>query len=540
MTTTPQQLEQWMREGEGDRLEFKAARDSYSVEKLTRYCVALANERGGKFVLGVDDGNPRQVVGSQAFLDLERTVTAVRQRLRIPIMGESLDYQGHRVVVFHVPSRPHGVAIEYDGKHWARDGESLTGLSTDQLREIFAESGRDFSAEVCVGLTPDDLDPDAIHRFRQAIVAKTGNQRLLAASDEQLLRDVEVIVEEGVTNAALILFGKRPALRKHLAQAELVFEYRSNEASGPAQDREDYQSCVFDYLDDLWERINRRNDKDSFQFDTQLIPVATFDERTIREVILNAIAHRDYQLGGNVYVRQYQRRIEVTSPGGLPLAVNLENILYRSSPRNRRIADLFLKCAMVERSGQGVNLMFETAIRQSNRLPDFRHTDAYQVGVIISGEVTDKPFLRFLRGFDENLLRHLGTEDWLAVDRVRQETPLPDELRECAFRLLELGLVVRGGQGQFILAEAYYRFSGKLERFERLRARERLKEQLIERLTEHTLDGVSRGQLDSQLDQVSYADLGRLLAELATEQRIHSRGEKKGTRWFPGPLPEEK
>lgn len=87
---------------------------------------------------------------------------------------------------------------------------------------------------VCVGLTLDDLDPDAIHRFRQAIVAKTGNQRLLAAPDEQLLRDVEAIVEEGVTNAALIL------------------------------------SCVFDYVDDLWQRINRRNDKDSFQTEHSL------------------------------------------------------------------------------------------------------------------------------------------------------------------------------------------------------------------------------------------------------------------------------
>lgn len=61
--------------------------------------------------MGVDDGNPRQVVGSQAFSDLERTVTAVRQRLRILITGESLDYQGRRVVVFHVPARPNGVAI---------------------------------------------------------------------------------------------------------------------------------------------------------------------------------------------------------------------------------------------------------------------------------------------------------------------------------------------------------------------------------------------------------------------------------------------
>lgn len=87
---------------------------------------------------------------------------------------------------------------------------------------------------VCVGLTLDDLDPDAIHRFRQAIVAKTGNQRLLAAPDEQLLRDVEAIVEEGVTNAALIL------------------------------------SCVFDYVDDLWQRINRRNDKDSLQTEHSL------------------------------------------------------------------------------------------------------------------------------------------------------------------------------------------------------------------------------------------------------------------------------
>ena len=76
-------------------------------------------------------------------------------------------------------------------------------MPSDRLREIFAEAGHDFSAEVCDGLTIDDLDPAAIEEFRQRWIAKSGNEKLANLSQTQLLSDIEAIKDHCVTYAAL-------------------------------------------------------------------------------------------------------------------------------------------------------------------------------------------------------------------------------------------------------------------------------------------------------------------------------------------------
>ena len=73
MHTTPDQLRQWLIQPEGTRLEFKEAKTRYDFDKLMQYCVALANEGGGKIVLGVTDRRPRQIVGTAAFDEPGRT-----------------------------------------------------------------------------------------------------------------------------------------------------------------------------------------------------------------------------------------------------------------------------------------------------------------------------------------------------------------------------------------------------------------------------------------------------------------------------------
>lgn len=100
-----------------------------------------------------------------------------------------------------------------------------------------------------------------------------------------------------------------------------------------------------------------------------------------REAILNAVSHRNYQFGGSIFVRQFRDRLVVESPGGLPCGITLDNILDRHLPRNRRIAEILSLSGMVERSGQGMNLMFELSVREAKLLPDFTGTDDFFVSV---------------------------------------------------------------------------------------------------------------------------------------------------------------
>ncbi len=396
MTISVRHIEELLGKREDERLEFKEAKHQYSFEKLVKYCAALANEGGGRMVLGVSDARPRQVVGTSAFNDLERTKAGLVERLRLRIFAEEIQHPDGRLLVFTVPSRPLGVPVAFEGAYWMRAGEDLVPMTPDQLRRIFAEAGPDFSAEVCPLATPEDLAPEAIASFRKRWHRKSGKEALLKTGDAQLLRDAELVTDDGVTYAALILLGTRSALGRHLSQAEVVFEYRASETPGPANQREEFREGFFLFDDRLWELVNLRNDRQHFQDGLFVFDVSTFDERSVREAALNAVSHRDYRDAGSVFIRQYPRRIEVVSPGGFPPGITTENLLWQQKPRNRRIAEALARCGLVERSGQGFDLIYGACIRHGKPLPDFIRTDEHFVWLTLHGTIQDPYFLRFL------------------------------------------------------------------------------------------------------------------------------------------------
>ena len=141
MRTSPEQLQQWLTEPEGTRLEFKEAKSRYDFEKLLQYCVALANEGGGKIVLGVTDRRPRRVVGTAAFDEPGRTEAGLHQRLSHRIPVEELKLPEGRVLVVHVPGRLPGTAWQIDGRYLKRAGDDVASLGDAELKAIFAETG---------------------------------------------------------------------------------------------------------------------------------------------------------------------------------------------------------------------------------------------------------------------------------------------------------------------------------------------------------------------------------------------------------------
>jgi hypothetical protein len=92
----------------------------------------------------------------------------------------------------------------------------------DQLKAIFAEAEPDFSAEICAAATLEDLTPEAVERFRDMWQQDSGNPALAHLSVPRLLEDAELLVNGQITYAALVLFGTRKALGRHLAQSEVI------------------------------------------------------------------------------------------------------------------------------------------------------------------------------------------------------------------------------------------------------------------------------------------------------------------------------
>jgi ATP-dependent DNA helicase RecG len=530
------QIDGWIRGEEDEHLEFKEAKMSFDFSDLTDYCAALANEGGGHLLLGVTDKQPRQVVGSGAFPNLGKVRQGLLQRLHLRVDAEQVSHPDGRVVVFSVPSRPIGLAIQVKGRYLMRSGEGLTAMTPDMLQRIFAEAGPDFSAEICSEADLGCLDATAIADFRRRWAKKTNNPSIERMGDRQALRDAELLLDDGLTYAALILFGTRKALGRFLPQAEVVFEYRSTEATGPAQQRIEFRQGFYSFYEELWQAIATRNDLQHYQEGLFVWDVPTFDESVVREVLLNALAHRDYRHQGSIFVRQLPRKLEVTSPGGLPPGITVDNILWRQQPRNRRICDAFRLSGLVERSGQGMNRIYETSIKQSKQLPDFSGTDDYQVNLTLHGLVEDVRLLAFLEQVGKEKLASFTTQHFLTVNYVHRDLPVPDFLQEASKKLLDLGVLERSGRKRLLLSRRYYRFVRRSGEYTRRRGldHETNKELLLRHIRIAGSAGARMAELLQVLPSKSRMQIKGMLMELRDAGRIHMTGRTRGARWASG------
>lgn len=534
MSAILDKLREWMEGREDEHLEFKEAKNRFDFEELVKYCAAIANEGGGKLILGVTNKRPRRVVGCRAFESLERTKAGLTERLHLRFEIDEIQHPDGRVLVIHIPSRPIGMPIQYKGAYWMRAGEGLVPMTADKLKRIFDEASPDFSAEICPKSSVSDLDPAAIQRLQTLWRRKSGNEAIDRLGTEQLLKDMELVADAGLTYAALILLGTRQALGKYLAQAEVIFEYRSSEASGPAQQRKEYRQGFFLYDDDFWNTINLRNDVQHYQDGLFIWDIPTFNEVVVREAVLNAVSHRDYRSAGSVFVRQFPRKLEMVSPGGFPPGITPENILWKQFPRNRRITEVFAKCGLVERAGQGANRMFEQCIKESKRRPDFSGSDAYQVSVTLHGEVQDPRFLKFLEQVGKETTASFTTQDLLILDLVKKEEPVPTELRERLSWLRDrkiIEVIGRGRGTRYILSRRLYSFIDKKGIYTRKRGldRETKKALLLKHLEDFKTAGIK--EFEDALEGLTRGQIHSLLRDLRREGKVRRIGEKRGSKW---------
>lgn len=520
-------------ESESEHLEFKEAKNDYDFDKLTDYCCALANEGGGSIILGVTDKKPRRIVGTASFQKLDQAKKGLLDRLHIRVEVAVIKTAEGRVLSFIVPGRPQGTPLHVNGRYLMRVGSSLTAMNPQQLATILQERAIDFSAEIVTGASASDLDPALIAEFRRRWLKKSGAPEIGRWPDAKLLANAELTVDGAPTYAALILLGTDKAVSRYLAQAETVFEYRNAEGSIAYQQRADFRAGFFSWMDELWKLINLRNEIQQFRDGLFKNDIPTFDEDSVREAVLNSVSHRDYRDAGSIFVRQYPRLLEIESPGGFPEGITPDNVRDRQKPRNRRIAEALARCGLVERSGQGMDLMFRQSVRQGKPLPDPHASDAHRVLLRLPGNVRDPRFLRFLEQVGDERLQHFTTDDFLVLDIVHRDEALPDTLKSRLKGLLEAGVIERTGRGKVILSKKLYAFIGETGVHTRKKGldRETEKELLLKHLKSAGADGAPVAELMQVLKDKTRGHVRGLLNELRDEGRARSTGSTKAGKW---------
>ncbi len=421
-----------------DRVEFKEAKKNFNFDGGSRleqkerrkcylgYIVALANEGGGRLVLGMKDDLPHDVVGTNfAKGKIGALEDEVYSRIAIRIHCKELfDENGKRVLITEVPSRPIGKLLKFEGVALMRTGESLRNMSDDEMLSILTENEPDFSAKICEGLTISDLDEEAITRMISDYQYKNKSSHLQSLSYSQILSDFK-LTEEGKLNfAALILLGKKEKICQYLPQCKIIWEFRNSETQIYFDRREEIQLPLFLAIDVVWDLINQPtlNRKHPIQFRGNIFDVYDFNEEVIREALLNAMAHRDYTINSEIVIKQYPSKIILTNPGGFPKGVTLENLLRVSStPRSRLMTEIMEKTGLVERSGQGVDKIFSITLSEGKAEPDYSASDVFQVTLILNAIIEDRAFYAFTQHYKLSRKEpNLGVEQIITLFKINK------------------------------------------------------------------------------------------------------------------------
>lgn len=385
----------------------------------------------------------------------------IYRRLHIRVRCEEIyDEKKNRVFVIHIPSRPIGKALRFEGVPLMRVGESLREMDDQEYFSILQEQDPDFSARICKGLLIEDLSGDAIANMRNLIHKKRNRPEVLTTPTNQLLSDLGLITDEGITYAALILLGKSSAIKKHLPQNNIIVEYRVTENQSRYSARQEFCEPLFICIDKVWHYINQDAINPLIHIDAfpQILDIQSYTEETIREAILNSIQHRSFQMGGDIMIKVSPESFEVSNYGGFPYGVNQGNILtVNSSPRSRRLAEVIEKAGLIERSGQGVDIMYANCITEGRPMPDYSESDDFQVKLRIYSKIENLQLRRFLINLQNNRRpeERLNVFDLITIYSIIHKNGngiYPRSVR----RLLDEGIITRHPKYEYEMGIPYF------------------------------------------------------------------------------------
>lgn len=435
------------------------------------YVTALCNEKGGSLVIGMEDKYPHKVVGTRqnenSTGELEANIyrdTGIRPKI-YELYEDEAEKKG-RVLVIDVPSRPAGTVFKFEDVPLMRVGEELKPMSDEVYLSIIQENEPDFSQQVCRDATLDDLDPDALSVLKEKYARKQNNPIFLTLSNRQILSDLQLITDEGVTNAAVILLGKEDFIKRVYPQASVMLEYRHSESQITFDNRISYSQPFFIMIDRLWHDIDLRNGKFQIKEGPYIFDVPYFNEEVIRESINNAITHRDYTRHSETVIKQYPQKLIVTNAGGFPHGVTIDNLLtVPSTPRNRLLADVLSKTGIVERSGQGIDKIFYRTLSEGKEAPDYSGSDAFNVELILSAIIQDKAFALFIESVQQNLAEDnkLSVFEIVVLDKIRRNEKTTALDKAVIKQLMDRNLIEKRGKTNgihYILCRSYYEFTG--------------------------------------------------------------------------------
>ena len=559
---TPESLRVLIDAGESLHIEFKGeAHRQLSDLELVEAVVCLANRPGdgmGWLLVGVEDDG--SISGAKPRhghnIDPLRIQALIANRTRPPLTCrvEIVPMDPKPVLAIEVPIAPSRVGTA-DGKYLRR---IIGGTGKPECVPLYhhefmtwqAERGfLDYSCMGVSGVSWNDLDPLEFERLRRLIRESRGqgDASLLELSDLELAKALGAVESNhevrAIRTLGLLLFGREEALQRYLPTQEVAFQILSGLQ---VEVNEFFHWPLFRIMDEIASRFRARYREAELMVGFLRIGIPDYPERAFREGLANALIHRDYTRMGAVHIQWHDDRIEISSPGGFPEGVRLDNLLVTPPrPRNPLLADAFRRAGVVERTGRGIDTIYFEQLRNGRPAPSYERSTDTDVVLVLPGGQANLNFVGLVVELNQQG-RSLKLDDLLVLNRLFWDRRLTIaevtltiqkgeiEARGVLERLVEMGLVEGRGEGRgraYHLSGSAYRRLGKKADYVRIRGFEPLQqEQMILQYVKKN-KSIARAEV-CDLCQLTPPQAYRLLKKLEQKSLIRpDRKRGKGVRY---------
>lgn len=531
-------------EKESITVEFKSDVKKLSNNEIFDAVVAFANTDGGDFYLGVEDDGT--ITGVHPDHGNPTTLSAFIANNTIPpvsIRAEIID-DIKPVLKISVPKSYSSIVATQSGKTLRRrlkvDGtpENVPMYPNEMATRLSDLRLLDYSSLPIQNASTEDFDPIEIERLRKTILAYNGDRSLLELSDEELFKALGLVTEQlgkaFPTIAGMLILGKEEALRQYVPTSCAAFQ----ELSGTnVIKNEDFALPLLSMVEKLNGFLEARNPEHEIEYGLFRIPAPDFNKRALREAIVNAFSHRDYARMGRVRVALSDDGLTIANPGGFIEGVSINNLLTAEPHgRNPLLADVLKRIGLAERTGRGVDRIFEGSLIYGSPLPDYSDSTTVTVSLFIPRNAPDLQIAKMISDEQNRLGRPLPLNTLLVLNRLK-DIPRSDihqiaeaiNLSEATVKVvldksIESGLVEAFGAGRgrtYMLSHKLYSNKGRASGYVRqVDIDEARYPELILSLAKNN-EFISNADV-VQLLHVSTAKAYRLLKRLVDEGRLEA------------------
>lgn len=435
-------LEELIERWEFEIVEFKEAKGQFDTNKIGQYFSAISNEANlkrqqfGWLIFGVSER--KEIVGTnfkkgdgnlnKFKYEISKNTNDNISFIDIVELKPIVNNSTSRVLMFKIPAAVTGFPTSWKNHYYARSGDSLIPLQQYKIDEIRSQERLDWSKQIVKGATIDSLDKEAISlakkKYKERMNEKYANKEIDSMTDEQFLTKMKLLHNGKVTNAAMILLGNSDY--DYLISRPPTIMWRLYGARGEDKDYEIFTIPFINVIDQIFLKIRNLtyrympNQMTLFPFETQ-----QYDTWLLRELLNNCIAHTNFQLGGRIYVNEFEDKIIITNPGNF-IPGSIESVLQVSyNPpfyRNQLLAETMVKLYMIDTATMGIRKVFRIQKEKYFPLPDYDLSVLNQVSVTVYGKILNNDYMHILYDYPD-----LDLETVFLLDRVQKGLSISNE-----------------------------------------------------------------------------------------------------------------